>query len=120
MAKSEVIAIAVEKAGLRGVRFAPRGRDGWTRVAGGFWPFEQPKAAEAEEAAESGELLEADRPMARTALTARSALGGRQIVLSLPLSRMLVRVLRLPVDIKDDLASAVELQMDKLSPFPGE
>ncbi len=118
MAKSDVIAVAVEKAGLRGVRFAPRGREGWTRVAGGFWPFEQQH--ETENAEEGGTLVESDRPMARAAVAVRSGLGGRQIVLSLPLSRLLVRVLRLPVEIKEDLASAVALQMDKLSPFPGE
>ena len=120
MAKSEVIAVAVEKAGLRGARYAPRGREGWTRAAGGFWPFEQPKEAEAEGDAAAEAPAEGEAPMARAALAARSALGGRQITLSLPLSRLLVRVLRLPVEVKDELASAVALQMDKLSPFPGE
>ena len=118
MAKNDVIAVAVEGAGLRGARFASRGREGWTRVSGGFWAFEQQQEPESE--AGGGTLVEGDRPMARAALAVRPALGGRRIVLSLPLSRLLARILRLPVEIKDDLASAVSLQMDKLSPFPGE
>ncbi len=122
MAKRDVIAVAVEKAGLRGVRFVLRGRDGWARADGGFWPYEQPEEAEA--GAEGGVSAEAiaeeESPAVRAASAARSALGSRQIVLSLPLSRLLVQVMRLPIEIKDDLASAVALQMDKLSPFPGE
>lgn len=121
MTKNEVIAIAVEREGLRGARFVLRGREGWMRIAGGFWPFEQPRDSE-EDAPESNgaTVVEEDRPMARAAAAARAALGGNQIALSLPLSRLLTRNLRLPVDIKEELSNAVELQMDKLSPFPDE
>ena len=121
MAKSEVIAILVEGGCLRGVRFAPRGRDGWTRTGGGVWPLEAPQEAEpSESAAKGGTLVESDKPLARAVHAAKSALGAKHVVIALPLSRLLVRVLKLPVEVREDLVSAVTLQMDKLSPFPGE
>lgn len=121
MAKSDVIALAAESACVRGVRFASRGREGWTRTDGGCWPLEPPhEGATAEEPEAGGTLVESDKPLARAMSAAKSALGARQVVLSLPLSRLLVRVLRLPVEVRDDLQDAVALQMDKLSPFPGE
>jgi hypothetical protein len=65
-------------------------------------------------------VVEADKPLARAVRAAKSALGARQVVVALPLSRLLVRVLKLPLEVRDDLTDAVALQMDKLSPFPGE
>jgi len=121
MAKSDVIALAADSACVRGVRFAPRGRDGWTRTDGGCWPLETlHEAADAESPQAAGTLVDSDKPLARALCAAKSALGARQVVLSLPLSQLLVRVLRLPVEVRDDLQDAVALQMDKLSPFPGE
>ena len=124
MAKSDVIAILTESDCLRGVRFAPRGRDVWTRTDGGVWPLETAPAPSAEEPSESvdpgGTLVESDKPLARAFCAAGDALNARHVVLALPLSRLLVRVIRLPVEVREDLADAVALQMDKLSPFPGE
>ena len=54
MAKSEVIAIVAESGCLRGVRFAPRGRDGWTRTGGGVWPIEAPNEEAEGDGAEKG------------------------------------------------------------------
>ncbi len=118
MAKNELIALLAENECLRGVRFAARGRDAWTRTGGGVWPIEQPQAATEEPA--QGEVVESDKPLARAVRAAKGALGARQVVIALPLSRLLVRVLKLPVEVREDLAEAVALQMDKLSPFPGE
>jgi hypothetical protein len=120
MAKSEVIAIVVERGYLRGVRFAPRGRDGWTRTGGGVWPLEVVAEEAADEGAEKGTVVESDLPLARAARAAKGALNARQVVIALPLSRLLVRVMKLPVEVREDLTDAVALQMDKLSPFPGE
>ena len=124
MAKSDVIAILAESDGLRGVRFAPRGHEGWTRTDGGVWPLETAPASSPEASTEGAEpggtLVDSDKPLARAFCAARDALGTRQVVLALPLSRLLVRVLKLPIEVRDDLADAVTLQMDKLSPFPGE
>ena len=123
MAKSEVIAIAAEREGLRGVRYTPRGRDAWVRTGGGVWTFEAPhKAMDADGVAteDGAALVEADKPLARAVCAAKMALGAHQVVLGLPLARLLVRMIRLPVEVRDDLADVVALQMDKLSPFPGE
>lgn len=119
MSKNELIALLAEKACLRGVRFAARGRDGWTRIGGGVWPLEETQG-EAGEEQEQGKVVESDKPLARAVRAAKSELGARQVVIALPLSRLLVRVLKLPVEVRDDLLEAVSLQMDKLSPFPGE
>jgi hypothetical protein len=120
MAKNELIALLAEKSCLRGVRFALRGRDGWTRTGGGVWPIEeQQEAAEGAEK-DQGSVVESDKPLARAVRAAKSALGARQVVIALPLSRLLVRVLKMPIEVRDDLVDAVSLQMDKLSPFPGE
>ncbi len=120
MAKSEVIALLAERGLLRGVRYMPRGRDGWTRTGGGAWPVEEPAIEAVGDGAEKGAVVESDLPLARAVRAAKRALGARQVVIALPLSRLLVRVLKLPVEVRDDLADAVALQMDKLSPFPGE
>ncbi len=120
MAKNELIALSAEKSCLRGVRFAPRGRDGWTRTGGGVWPIEELKGPDAGGAGDQGSVVESDKPLAQAMRAAKSALGGRQVVIALPLSSLLVRVLMLPVEVREDLADAVALQMDKLSPFPGE
>ena len=120
MAKSEVIAIVVESGYLRGVRFAPRGRDGWTRTGGGVWPIEALAEEAVTEGPEKGTVVESDLPLARAARAAKAALGARQVVIALPLSRLLVRVMKLPMEVREDLTEAVALQMDKLSPFPGE
>jgi hypothetical protein len=125
---------------LRGVKFAPRGRDGWTRTGGGVWPVgaarevpdpslsaesaageTEPPAADETPAENAGETtVEADKPLTRALAAAQSALGARRVVLALPLSQVLVRVLEMPLEVRDDVADAVALQMDKLSPFPGE
>ncbi len=130
MAKSDVIALLAEGGLLRGVRFAPRGRDGWARTGGGVWPLKGAGSAEVanedgvEEtplpAAADETVVEGDKPLTRALTAAKSALAARQVVLALPLSQVLVRVLNMPLEVRDDVADAVALQMDKLSPFPGE
>jgi len=126
MAKSEVIALLAEGGVLRGVRFAPRGRDVWTRTGGGVWLIQAdgteavPPPEAGQDGDVQGEVVESDKPLARAMAEARNALGARQVVIALPLSRLLVRVLKLPLEVREDLADAVTLQMDKLSPFPGE
>lgn len=124
MAKSDVIALLAESGVLRGVRFSPRGRDGWTRTGGGVWPLESAYAAAEDEEGSAlsapATVVESDKPLTRAMCAAKTALGARQVVIALPLSRVLVRVLKLPLEVREDLNEAVALQMDKLSPFPGE
>ena len=127
MNQNEFIVWAFERTLLRGVRFVSRGREGWNKVDSGVWPIvdgtaEAPKEGEAAEApaTEAGEVVDADKPLARAVREARAATHVRNVVLSLPLSRLLVQVMKFPAEMRNDLADAVSLQMDKLSPFGGE
>jgi hypothetical protein len=130
--------LLAEGGALRGVRFAPRGRDGWARTGGGVWPVgsadgeaalppeeggpRPPGADGGGDAASPADetTVESDKPLTRALAAAQSALGARQVVLALPLSQVLVRILKMPLEVRDDVADAVALQLDKLSPFPGE
>ncbi len=113
---------------MRGARHALRGRDVWARVGGGNWPIvalksEAPSDDSAAEDAPTNALetvVESDKPLTRALTVARSTMDARQVVLALPLSQVLARVLKMPLEVRDDLQDAVTLQMDKLSPFPGE
>ncbi|MCL2103809.1 MAG: hypothetical protein FWH21_01925 [Kiritimatiellaeota bacterium] len=125
MKQSEVIAWVMERTAVRGVRYVARGRDGWQKSGGGLWPLQTddtPPAEQADGAAEEGgTVVDADKPLARAVREAKDALGApRQVVLALPLSRLLVQIMRFPSEMRDDLPGAVALQMDKLSPFADE
>lgn len=128
MAKNEVIALMVEGGSLRAVRYVPRGRDGWARSGGGVWEvdalpvkYSDEEAAETEAPeAEGGTLVESDKPLTRALASARGALGVRNVVLGVPLSKLLVKVIKLPLAMRDELMDAVTLQIDKLSPFSDE
>jgi len=117
MAKSDVIALMVSDDTLYGVRYSARGGSGLTRTGGGSWSLTEQalpaEAAEAETAAADAD----EAPLLRAVRAAKRELGGREVVLAFPLSRLLVRILKLPVAMRDDLADAVHLQMDKISPF---
>jgi hypothetical protein len=127
MNQNEFIVWAFESTLLRSVRYVMRGREGWSKVDSGVWPIidqpaEVPEGGDAPEAPVSGtgEVVDADKPLARAVREARSATHVKNVVLSLPLSRLLVQVMKFPAEMRDDLADAVSLQMDKLSPFGGE
>ncbi len=48
------------------------------------------------------------------------AFGTREFVLSVPLSRLLVKVVRMPVDEREDLADRAQGEIAAISPFPDE
>lgn len=138
MAKSDIIAILAEGDVLRGVKYTQRGRDGWICTGGGIWPLKDPvpeeeetddsdalaKAAEdaltEKSSQEAGDVVAEDTPLVRALNMACAELGGNKVVLGLSLSRLMTRIFRVPIELREDLESAVTLQMDKLSPFPGE
>jgi len=127
MNQNEFIVWGFERTLLRSVRYVLRGREGWEKTESGVWPIIEQPAETAEEgeasdtpALEAGEVVDADRPLARAVREAQASTHVRNIVLSLPLSRLLVQVMKFPAEMRDDLADAVSLQMDKLSPFGGE
>jgi len=101
---------------LYGVRFSNRGA-GLSRTGGGVWPLKADLVPD-DTAVTSIEETEADDSLLlRAVRAAKKEIGGREVVLSFPLSSLLVRVLKMPVEMRDDLADAVDLQMDKISPF---
>ncbi len=100
-----------------------RARETWVTAASGAWPLAVP-AIDPSSDQDAGASLPppAEAEILTTALTAaRQAAGSLNgIVLGLPTSRLLVKVLKLPVAAREDLAGVVALQMDKLSPFAGD
>ena len=119
MPKYSVMALVLDVDRLYGVGMV-RDRDNWTRGAVGEWPVAAavmvpPVAAETPaDAAQPVDALTASLTQARTELHADA------VVLGLPTSLLLLRVLRMPALAREELADAVLLQMDKLSPFPGD
>jgi len=117
-----VIALVLETTRLSGVSLAP-GDGGWTRVAAD-WPLVVPVVAPpVDEAAPVETAPDAVSPAASlaAALTAaRKAFAADTVSIGLPTSMLLIRVLRLPALAPDEVAGAVALQMDKLSPFSGD
>lgn len=129
MAKQETV-LGLGGETLRGVCFE---EDGETLARGSAeaWPLvEVPAedgAAEApvDSAPEGDEpvtevVVEADRPLARAFRAASAKFGTREFALSVPLSLLLVQVVRLPAEARDDLLGAAQLALDGISPFPDE
>jgi len=122
-AADRIAVLVLETTRVRGV-LQTAGRDGWVRTAAADWPVDPP--AETPLPTEAGAATEivpagpaADSLV--TALTAaRAAFGTDTVAVGLPTSMLLVRILRLPTLAADELAGAVSLQMDKLSPFSGD
>jgi hypothetical protein len=117
MAKSEITALMIDGDQLRGVKYAPKGSAELTRVAGGVWPLQSDSVVEEGDAEASSEDAEAADPLFTAVKAARKELGGRDVVVAFPLSGLLLNILKMPVEVRADLADAVALQMDKISPF---
>jgi hypothetical protein len=126
MNQKDCIVWAFEQTLLRSVRYGLRGRENWVKAESAVFPItEKPLGASPEDSAtetptNTGEVVEADKPLARAVREAHAATHVKNVVLSLPLSRLLVQVMKFPVEMREELADAVSLQMDKLSPFGGE
>lgn len=126
MAK-QVTVLGLEGDTLRGVRLDAAGED-FARGSAEAWPLVAPEPAdegapgdeEAEETSPAGTVVEEDKPLARAFRAAATAFGTREFVLSLPLSKLLVKTVRLPVEARDDLLGAAQLELDGISPFPDE
>ena len=127
MAK-QVTVFGVEGGTLRGVRLDAAGED-FARASAEAWPLAAPAppddaagdaALDADAPPPDAAVVEEDRPLARALRAAAVAFGTREVVLSLPLAKMLVRVVRLPVEAREDLLGAAQLELDGISPFPDE
>ncbi len=108
-AKTEWTALVADAGGLCGLRLV-RARGAWSVVASGVWPLAAADAA----------APDAPDPWIAALAAAADAMGSRTVSLALPTSQLLVKILALPAVAADDLHSIVQLQMDKISPFPGE
>lgn len=116
MARSEIIALMMDGENLRGVRYVPKGSAGLVRAGGGVWPVvESPVEDEEDIPVEISD--DEDTPLLKAVKAARHDLGGGEVVVAFPLSSLLLRIIKMPVEMRDDLADAVALQMDKISPF---
>lgn len=72
------------------------------------------------EAPSEEEVVKEDRPLARALKAAVSRFGTHEFALALPLSRLLVKTVRLPVEARDDIQDAAQSELDGISPFPDE
>ena len=136
MAK-EVTVLSLEGKFLRGLRLAESG-GAFARQAAEAWSVaaeqETPPgegAAAGEDGAgaaspagdgteEGGQETTAADLLAQAFHDAAAAFKTREFILSVPLSRLLVKVLRLPVDEREDLEEKAQDELRKISPFPDE
>ena len=61
-----------------------------------------------------------DQPLARALREAVKHFEQSEFTLAIPLSKLLVKGVRLPVEARDDLLGAASLELDGISPFPDE
>jgi len=130
MAK-QVTVLGLEGDTLRGVRLDMVG-DGFVRGPVESWPLAGQSAPKGEtEAAEefaeadgdavaTEEVVDEDKPLARAFRAAAQVFGTNEVVLSLPLSKFLVKTVRLPAEAREDVLGAAQLELDGISPFPDE
>ena len=126
MAK-QVTVLGLEGTVLRGVSLAVEGEhpqrgaeDFWPLTAAGDQPGEETPEETAGEDAPTENVAEEDKPLARAFRAAVAKFGTREFTLSLPLSRLLVKMVRLPAEARDDLVGAAQMELDSISPFPDE
>ena len=132
MAK-EVTVLGIEGAFLRGVRLEER-NGAFVCADVESWPLaEAPETPAADDAPADGALAalpddapvetvaEEDKPLARALREAVKHFDhSTEFTLAIPLSKLLVKSMRLPVEARDDLLGAAKLELDGISPFPDE
>ena len=127
--KKSITVLGVEADGIRGVRLEESGAD-WNCIDSCFWPIGGSAARSPDEPpgqdgglSDAGEGLSADDRYAATVETlidASKRFGANEVVLSMPLSSLLVKVSRTSVDDRDSLAETAGVELGKVSPFPDE
>lgn len=122
-----VTVLGLEGSVLRGVGLAVEGEhpqrgaeDSWPLAAAGDVPGGDRPDEAAGEDAPTENVAEEDKPLARAFRAAAAKFGTHEFTLSLPLSRMLVKTVRLPAEARDDLVGAAQMELDSISPFPDE
>ena len=130
MAK-EVTVLALEGDFLRGVQLAEAG-GAFARHKAETWavggPAARPAEGEEEGAAPAPEAEASgveEAPSSADLLTqafqdAATVFATREFILSVPLSRLLVKVVRVPADARDELEERAQDEIAAISPFPDE
>ena len=135
--KKAITVIGFEADGIRGLRLEENKAE-WVVADSGFWPVSGPDGSSAgddsgaaagnppPQAAEDGASPEGWSREDRYAATvealkeASRRFGTREVVLSMPLASLLVKVSRTPVEERDRLAETAGDELGKVSPFPDE
>ena len=134
--KKSITVLGIEADGIRGVRLEESGAD-WNCVDSEFWPIGSGRRvednapylkdgddrADSHHVAEEEVSLSADDRYAATVEALKDAskrFGANEVVLSMPLSSLLVKVSRTPVDERDSLSETAGAELGKVSPFPDE
>ena len=134
--KNHITVLGIEAEGIRGVRLEEEGTER-TIVDSNYWPFDG-KAEDGENASE-GQAADAAAPNADQSVAddtadapdryaamveamrdAAKRFGTREVVLSVPLSSLLVKVSRMSLEDRDHLAEKAGIELVKVSPFPDE
>ena len=131
--KKSITVLGIEAEGIRGVRLEESGTE-WAVADCAFWPTTGAADGEGDPAeaaaAEGGVSVETDAstdaPEDRYAVTvealkeAAKRFGTHEVVLSMPLASLLVKVARTPVEERDQLPETAGVELGKVSPFPDE
>lgn len=120
--KKSVTVLGVEPTGVRGIRLAQGGSE-WRVADRHFWRFGD--VAEAGQAAEAGDAdgSPADIRYSETVDALKDAakrFGTREVVLSLPLSSLLMKIVRVPIGDRERMQEVAESEIAAVSPFPDE
>ena len=123
----EVTVLGLEGSVLRGVRLEEDGKEFQVAVSE-TWATAAPEeeapapdaAAPGDDAAPEETAEDAGDPLADAFAAAVKTFSTHEFVLSLPLSRVLVETVRVPVERRDELADVAEETLKRISPFPDE
>lgn len=134
MAK-EVTVLGIEGGYLHGVRLEER-NGAYECAAAESWPIEEEWPAAEPEAGETSDspaqseetgddesadaIAEEDKPLARAFKSAAEFFEQREFALTLPLSKLLVKGVRMPLEARGDLLGAAAQTLEEISPFPDE
>ena len=129
--KKTVTVLGIESDGVRGIRLEQNGA-AWDVVDREFWPVGATGEPSADAAAADAALPEEgdasappsadDRYEATVSALKEAAkrFGTHEVVLSMPLASLLVKVSRTSVEERDHLAETADEELGKVSPFPDE
>ena len=131
--KKSITVLGIEAEGIRGIRLEESGAE-WTVADGEFWATagvaggadELAGAADEEANASTEADATSTTPEDRYAATvaalkeAAKRFGTHEVVLSMPLKSLLVKVSRTSVEERDQLSETAGAELGKVSPFPDE